>query len=72
MGICFTRCAFFLQSRCVIIFPCIDYCCTCTGCCFLLRLGFIGDEYKVARKILLRNFTGSSAFKSTPKAKEVE
>ena len=32
--------------------------------CFLLRLGFIGDEYKVARKILLRNFSGSSAFKS--------
>ena len=31
--------------------------------CFLLRLGFIGDEYKIARKILLRNFTGSSAFK---------
>ena len=40
--------------------------------CFLLRLGFIGDEYKVARKILLRNFTGSSAFKSAPKSKEVE
>lgn len=33
--------------------------------CFLLRLGFIGDEYKVARKILLRNLTGSSAFKAT-------
>lgn len=32
--------------------------------CFLLKLGFIGDEYKVARKILLRNFEGSSAFKS--------
>ena len=31
--------------------------------CFLLRLGFIGDEYKEARKILLRNLTGSSAFK---------
>ena len=40
--------------------------------CFLLRLGFIGDEFKVARKILLRNFSGSSAFKSGPKAKEVE
>ena len=40
--------------------------------CFLLRLGFIGDEYKTARKILLRNFTGSSAFKSAPKAKEVQ
>ena len=31
--------------------------------CFLLRLGFIGAEYKVARKILLRNLAGSSAFK---------
>ena len=39
--------------------------------CFLLRLGFIGDEYKTARKILLRNFSGSSAFKSGHK-KEVE
>jgi len=40
--------------------------------CFLLRLGFIGDEYKAARKILLRNFTGSSAFKSDSKGKEAE
>ena len=40
--------------------------------CFLLRLGFIGDEFKSARKILLRNFTGSSAFKSGAKAKEAE
>lgn len=31
--------------------------------CFLLRLGFIGTEYKEERKILLRNLTGSSAFK---------
>ena len=31
--------------------------------CFLLRLGFIGSEYKAERKILLRNLTGSSAFK---------
>ena len=34
--------------------------------CFLLRLGFTGAEYKQARKILLRNLTGSSAFKSAP------
>lgn len=33
-------------------------------CCFLLKLGFIGAEYKQDRKILLRNFEGSSAFKS--------
>ena len=30
---------------------------------FLLRLGFIGKEYKTARKILLRNLTGNSAFR---------
>lgn len=35
--------------------------------CFLLRLGFIGEEYKSERKILLRNLTGSSAFKSGTK-----
>lgn len=35
--------------------------------CFLLRLGFIGDEYKKDRQILLKNFTGSSAFKSGQK-----
>ena len=39
--------------------------------CFLLKLGFIGDEYKLARKILLKNFEGSSAFKSG-KRNEVE
>ena len=31
--------------------------------CFLLRLGFIGDEFKTSRKVLLKNFSGSSAFK---------
>jgi hypothetical protein len=31
--------------------------------CFLLRLGFIGDEYKALRKFLLRNLTGNAAFK---------
>lgn len=31
--------------------------------CFLLRLGFIGPEYKDARKILLQNLTGNSAFR---------
>ena len=39
--------------------------------CFLLRLGFIGDEYKSARKILLRNLVGSSAFKGG-QSKEAE
>lgn len=32
--------------------------------CFLLRLGFVGDEYKAARKILLKNLIGSAAFKA--------
>ena len=32
--------------------------------CFLLRLGFIGAEYKGERKILLKNLSGSSAFKN--------
>ena len=32
--------------------------------CFLLRLGFIGDAYKPARKILLQRLSGSSAFKA--------
>ena len=40
--------------------------------CFLLRLGFIGDEYKAERKVLLRNLSGSSAFKSGAKKTEVE
>lgn len=31
--------------------------------CFLLRLGFIGDEYKIARKVLLKNLSGNSAFR---------
>ena len=31
--------------------------------CFLLRLGFIGKEYKTARKILLRNLAGNSVFR---------
>ncbi|MBR6580604.1 MAG: virulence protein [Ruminococcus sp.] len=31
--------------------------------CFLLRLGFIGGEFKGIRKVLLRNLSGSSAFR---------
>lgn len=31
--------------------------------CFLLRLGMIGAEFKPVRKVLLRNLTGSSAFR---------
>lgn len=38
--------------------------------CFLLRLGFIGAEYKADRKILLRNLSGSSAFKNGAKKED--
>lgn len=40
--------------------------------CFLLRLGFIGKEYKDDRKILLENLEGSSAFKSGKKGGDEE
>jgi len=35
--------------------------------CFLLRLGFIGDEYKEIRRTLLRNLTGNAAFRTGAK-----
>lgn len=39
---------------------------------FLIQLGFVGDDYKAARKILLKNLSGNSAFKNgnPPKATE--
>ena len=40
--------------------------------CFLLRLGFIGDEYKADRKILLSKLSGSSAFKSGTKSEATD
>lgn len=40
--------------------------------CFLLKLGFIGDEFKESRKVLLGNFTGNSAWKSGAPEKEVK
>jgi len=41
--------------------------------CFLIRLGFVGSEYKTVRKILLKNLSGNSAFKNgaPTKAEEV-
>ena len=39
--------------------------------CYLLRLGMIGAEYKAARKVLLRNLSGSSAFRKAGKENEV-
>jgi hypothetical protein len=38
--------------------------------CFLLRLGFIGGEFKSLRKVLLRNLSGSSAFRHGGTANE--
>lgn len=34
---------------------------------FLIRLGMVGDEYKAARKVLLENLEGNSAFRSGKK-----
>ena len=39
--------------------------------CFLLSLGFIGDEYKAARKILLSRLEGNSSWKNGKKDSEV-
>ena len=39
--------------------------------CFLLRLGFIGDEFKQSRKILLSSLDGSSAFKTVKEDSKV-
>ena len=36
--------------------------------CFLLRLGFIGNDYKPQRKILMRRLSGSAAFPNREKA----
>jgi len=40
--------------------------------CFLLRLGFIGADYKEDRKVLLQNLTGSAAFRNGAPVKEVQ
>ena len=39
--------------------------------CFLLRLGFIGNEYKAERTILLKNLSGNSSWKNGAPEKEV-
>jgi hypothetical protein len=38
---------------------------------WLLRLGMIGDEYKLARRILLQNLSGNGAFRKPKKESEV-
>jgi len=37
---------------------------------FLIRLGFVGDEYRITRKILLKNLSGNSAFKNGAPSKQ--
>ena len=32
--------------------------------CFLLRLGFIGNAYKAARRVLMKNLDGNRAFRN--------
>ena len=39
--------------------------------CYLLRLGMIGADYKAVRKVLLRNLSGSSAFRKVGDSDEV-
>ena len=37
---------------------------------FLIRLGFVGQDFRVARKILLKNLAGNSAFKNGAPSKQ--
>ena len=39
--------------------------------CFLIRLGMVGAEFKTARKAILRNLTGNSAFRKVGDSDEV-
>ena len=36
--------------------------------CFLLRLGFIGQDYKDSRRVLLKRLTGNAAFRDAREA----
>ena len=40
--------------------------------CFLLRLGFIGNQYKPARRILMGNLDGNAAWANPPKPQTSE
>ena len=40
--------------------------------CFLLRLGFIGPEFKDSRRVLLKNLSGNSAFRDAQEAGDKE
>ena len=40
--------------------------------CFLLRLGFIGRDYKESRRVLLKNLSGNAAFRDAQEAGDEE
>ncbi|MEN6419453.1 MAG: virulence protein [Clostridiaceae bacterium] len=40
--------------------------------CFLLRIGFIGEEFKCSRKLLLKNLSGNAAFRTAREAGDEE
>ena len=39
--------------------------------CFLIRLGMVGAEFKTARKVILRNLTGNSAYRKVGATDEI-
>ena len=39
--------------------------------CFLIRLGMVGAKFKTARKVILRNLTGNSAFRKVGATDEI-
>ena len=39
--------------------------------CFLIRLGMVGAEFKTARKVILRNLIGNSAFRKVGATDEI-
>ena len=39
--------------------------------CFLIRLGMVGAEFKTARKVILRDLTGNSAFRKVGATDEI-
>jgi len=38
---------------------------------WLVKIGMVGDEYKIARKVLLERLKGNSAFRSGSKPEKV-
>lgn len=64
-------CEFAKNQKCINNKPETTYNPKYTMRCYLLRLGMIGAEYKAVRKVLLRNLSGSSAFRKAGNSNEV-